>query len=347
MQKVRLGRTGLMVSKPAFGVLPLQRTEMNEAVYILRKAYDAGINFFDTARAYTDSEEKIGRALSSFRKDIILATKTQARRAEQLEKDLITSLNTLKTDYIDIYQWHNAERLPAENDPESLDLYAAMVRAKEQGQIRFIGITCHRRPVALEAVRSGLFDTVQFPLSYLADNEDLRLVQISKEADVGFIAMKGLSGGLITNIPAAVAYLNRFDHVVPIWGIQRVEELDVFLQLAEHPPLWDETLQAAIDKDRAELSGEFCRGCGYCLPCPAEIPIPWAARMALLLQRAPYQIFLEEEWRERMSKIEDCTDCGNCKTRCPYHLDTPALLRENLDFYRDFYTRWKEGTLPV
>jgi len=339
MQKVRLGRTDLQVSKPAFGVLPLQRTEMNEAVRILRKAYESGINFFDTARAYTDSEEKIGRALSPYRQDIIIATKTQARRVDKLVKDLETSLTTLKTDYLDIYQLHNADHLPGEDGRESL--FEALVRAKEQGRIRFIGITCHRRTVALAAVRSGLFDTVQFPFSYLADDEDLRLVQASREADVGFIAMKALSGGLITHIPAAVAFMNQFDHVVPIWGIQRERELDEFLRLAARPPLLDQTLREIIEKDRAELSGEFCRGCGYCLPCPAEIPIPWAARMALLLQRAPYGPFLEDEWKARMMKIEDCTDCGNCKAQCPYRLDTPKLLKENLAFYKAFYARHK------
>ncbi|MBI4764029.1 MAG: aldo/keto reductase [Deltaproteobacteria bacterium] len=340
MKKIKLGRTGLMVTKPAFGVLPLQRVEMNEAVRILRKAYDQGINFYDTARAYSDSEEKIGKALSGVRKNIIIATKTQARKKESLEKHLETSLKTLKTDYIDIYQLHNPEKLPDREDPESL--YEALLKVKEKGQIRFIGITNHRRPVALEAVASFLFDTIQFPLSLLATEDDLKLVEACKRSDLGFIAMKALSGGLITNIPAAVAFLNQYENVVPIWGIQRESELDQFIELERNPPLWDEEMRRAIEKDRLDLGGNFCRGCGYCMPCPAEIPINMAARMSLLLMRAPYARFLEDNWKAEMMKIEDCTECGNCQEQCPYQLNTPELLKLNLTFYKEFYSQHKK-----
>jgi predicted aldo/keto reductase-like oxidoreductase len=340
MKKIRLGRTDLMVTKPAFGVLPLQRVEMNEAVRILRKAYDQGINFYDTARAYSDSEGKIGKALSGVRKNIIIATKTQARKKETLEKHLETSLKTLKTEYIDIYQLHNPERLPEGENPESL--YDALLKAKEKGQIRFIGVTNHRRPVALEAVASSLFDTIQFPLSLLATDDDLKLVEACKKSDLGFIAMKALSGGLITNIPAAVAFMNQYENVVPIWGIQRESELDQFIELEKNPPRLDEEMRQAIEKDRIDLGGDFCRGCGYCMPCPVEIPINTAARLSLLLMRSPYQRFLEDNWKAEMMKIEDCTECGNCLEQCPYSLNTPELLKKNLAFYLDFYARHKK-----
>ena len=340
MKKVRLGRTNLKVTKPAFGVLPLQRVEMNEAVRILRKAYDNGINFYDTARAYTDSEEKIGRAFADVRKNIVIATKTQARKKETLEKHLETSLKTLKTDYIDIYQLHNSEKLPDREDPESL--YDALLKAKEKGLIRFIGITNHRRPIALEAVQSSMFDTIQFPLSLLATEEDLKLVEACKKSDLGFIAMKALSGGLITNIPAAVAFLDQYENVVPIWGIQRERELDQFIELEKNPPRLDEEMRKAIEKDRIELGGDFCRGCGYCMPCPAEIPINMAARLSLLLMRSPYQRFLEDDWKAQMMKIEDCTECGNCLDQCPYSLNTPELLKKNLAFYLEFYAKHKK-----
>lgn len=340
MKKIRLGRTGLMVTKPAFGVLPLQRVEMNEAVRILQKAYDQGINFYDTARAYTDSEEKIGRALSGVRKNIIIATKTQARKPETLFQHLETSLQTLKTDYLDIYQVHNPANLPNPEDPDSL--YGALLQAREKGMIRFFGVTNHRLPVALEAVASALFDTIQFPLSLLASEDDLKLVEACKKSDLGFIAMKALSGGLITNIPAAVAFLNQYEHVAPIWGIQRESELDQFIELEKNPPLLDEAMQKDIAKDRAELGGNFCRGCGYCMPCPAEIPINMAARISLLLMRAPYARFLEDNWKAEMMKIEDCTECGNCIEQCPYQLNTPELLKQNLSFYKEFYSQHKK-----
>lgn len=339
MKKVKLGRTNLWVTKTAFGVLPLQRVEMKEAICILQKAYTSGINFYDTARGYTDSEEKIGNALSGVRENIIIATKTLARTKDLVLKDLETSLKMLKTDYIDIYQLHNHDRLPARDDSESV--YAALLEAKESGAIRFIGLTNHRRNLATEAIKSSMFDTIQFPLSLLSTKEDLQLIDACKQQNMGLIAMKALSGGLITNIPAAVAFLNQYDNVVPIWGIQRETELDQFIELEKNPPVIDEAMKKQMEKDRAELSGNFCRGCGYCMPCPVEIPINLAARMSLLLMRAPYQRYLADDWYKKMMKIEDCTACGNCKTQCPYELDTPELLQYNLEFYKEFCSKHK------
>lgn len=340
MKTVRLGRTNLMVTKTAFGVLPLQRVEMNEAVRILQKAYDHGINFFDTARNYTDSEEKIGNALSSVRKNIIIATKTHARDAKTLLEHLAISLKKLKTDYIDIYQLHNHEKIPDQGNPESL--YAALLKAKEKGDVRYIGMTNHRHHIALEAIHSSMFDTLQFPLSYLSSEKDLQLAAECKKHDLGLIAMKALSGGLITNIPAAVAFLNQYENAVPIWGIQRESELDQFIALEKDPPLLDEALKRQIAKDGDELKGNFCRGCGYCMPCPVEIPINFAARMSLLLMRAPYQRYLEDDWKEQMMRIEACTECEACSSHCPYELNTPELLRKNLNFYKEFYARHKK-----
>lgn len=337
MKKVRLGKTNLMVTKTAFGVLPLQRVEMPEAVRILRKAYENGINFFDTARGYTDSEEKIGNALSDVRKEIIIATKTQARTKDQLLKHLETSLQKLKTDYIDLYQLHNHDRLPVQDEPESL--YQTLLDARKSGVIRHIGVTNHRRKLAFEAIDTGMFECLQFPFSLLASKEDIELVEACRTKDIGFIAMKALSGGLITNAAAAFTYLRQYENAVPIWGIQRESELDQFIALEKNPPVLDAAMQKQIEKDRTELAGNFCRGCGYCMPCPVEIPINTAARLSLMLMRAPYRNFLSEAWYKEMMKIESCTECGSCKDQCPYELDTPALLRQNLAFYKEFYEK--------
>jgi uncharacterized protein len=331
---VRLGRTNLTVPKLGFGALPIQRTPDDEATRILQRAHAAGIRFFDTARMYTDSEVKLGRALSHVRHEIVIASKTIAKTAGEAQQHLDTTLAGLKTDYLDIAQLHNAEAVPDPKDPDTA--YATLVKARQEGRVRFIGITCHRRDVAQAAVRSGLFDTLQFPLSYISSPEDLSLIEECRQRDVGLIAMKALCGGLITNIPAAVAFLNQFENVVPIWGIQHMHELEQFLALEAQPLQLDSALQAAIDQDRCELAGSFCRGCGYCLPCPADIPIHWVARMSFLLRRAPYQQFLTPQWRQYMDRIEACTDCGNCASRCPYHLDTPTLLKSMLADYRQF-----------
>ncbi len=333
MDTIRLGKTNLTVSKNGFGALPVQRVSMEEAAKLLRKAYGHGINYFDTARAYTDSEAKIGYALHDVRENIVISTKTTALKAEDFWKDLHTSLETLQTDYIDIYQFHNPSFCPKPGDGSGL--YEAMVEAKAKGMIRHIGITNHRLALAEEAVLSGLYETLQFPFSYLASDKDLALVRLCEEKDVGFICMKALSGGLITHSDAAYAFLRRYP-VAPIWGIQREKELDEFLSYQDNPPELTDTLQAIIDHDRGELVGDFCRGCGYCMPCPAGIEINTCARMSLMIRRSPTAALLNEKSQAMMKKIEGCLHCGRCKTKCPYGLDTPTLLERNYEDYKTF-----------
>jgi len=333
VESIRLGRTEMKVSRTGFGALPIQRVSEAEAGRLLRMAYDAGIDFFDTARMYTDSEHKIGVALADVRDEVRIATKSMARDRTTLLQELETSLRELRTDHIDLYQLHNPTTVEYD-DPEGA--YAGMVEAQRKGLVRFIGLTNHRLPVALEAATSGRFDTVQFPLNILSSADDLTLIETCRANDVGLIAMKAMSGGLIRRPDAAFAFLRQYDNVLPIWGVQRASELEEFLRYEADPPALDDAMRALIDSERAELSGDFCRGCGYCLPCPAEIPIPTAARLSLLMARAPYADFLTDEFREQMERIEECTECGHCRSNCPYGLDTPALLRRNLEEYREF-----------
>jgi len=334
MDQITLGKTEIIVNKNGFGALPIQRISKEEAAILLKKAYRSGITFFDTARFYTDSEEKIGYALSDVRDNICLASKTMTNKVEEFWKQLNTSLNLLKTDHLDIYQFHNPSVCPKPGD--GTGLYEAMLEAKDKGMIRHIGITNHRLPVAMEAAESGLYETIQFPFSYLATEKEIELVKLCEERGIGFIAMKALSGGLITNSAAAYAYLAQFDNVLPIWGIQREKELDEFISYIENPPVMNEELSTIINRDRKELGGEFCRGCGYCLPCPAGIDIPTSARMSLMVRRAPASVYLNDEWKQKMKKIEACIHCDHCKNHCPYGLDTPKLLEENWTDYKTF-----------
>ncbi|MBR2275475.1 MAG: aldo/keto reductase, partial [Lachnospiraceae bacterium] len=238
MVKVTLGSTGITVNKNGFGALPIQRLSDEDAVYLLKKAYENGINYFDTARWYSDSEHKIGLALSGVRDKVYIATKSGATTGEGMEKDLAVSLENLKTDYIDVYQFHNLAFCPRPGDDSGV--YDAALRAKKEGKIRHIGITNHRLFVAKEAIESGLYETLQFPFSYLAGEQEKELVALCKEKNMGFVAMKALSGGLITDSAAAYAYLAQYDNVLPIWGVQRERELDEFLSYNENPPLLNE-----------------------------------------------------------------------------------------------------------
>lgn len=332
MDMVTLGSTGITVNKNGFGALPIQRISNEDAVHLIRKAYAAGITFFDTARFYTDSEEKLGEALEGIRDKVYIATKTGATTADAFWKDLSTSLRNLRTDHVDLYQFHNPAFCPKPGD--GTGLYEAMLQAKEEGKVRHIGITNHRLAVAEEAIASGLYETLQFPFCYLTGEKELALVTACREKNMGFIAMKALSGGLITNSAAAYAFQAQYDNVLPIWGVQREKELDEFISYIDNPPAMTDEIKALIEHDRAELSGDFCRGCGYCMPCPAGIEINNCARMSLLLRRSPSALQLTEEVQEKMKKIENCLHCNQCKNKCPYELDTPALLAKNYEDYK-------------
>ena len=333
IRNVTLGSTGITVPQNGFGALPVQRDDMETSVQILRGAYEGGMRFFDTARAYSDSEEKIGAALADVRKNIYIATKSMAKNPEDLKKELDTSLSLLKTDYIDIYQFHCAGQVYKPGD--GTGMYEQMEEFQRQGMIRHIGITAHKIGVAEEAVESGLYETLQFPFSYISTEKELKLVAECQKRNMGFIAMKGLAGGLITNAAAAFAFISQFDNVVPIWGVQRMHELQDWLGFMDAPPVMTDEIRAYIEKEKKELQQGFCRGCGYCMPCPQGIIINNCARMSLMVRRAPSKVWLNEFWQKEMAKIPSCLECGKCKTKCPYELDTPELLKKNYEDYQN------------
>lgn len=332
MKTIALGKTGIEVPQNAFGALPIQRISDDEAVKLLRMAYDGGMRFFDTARAYTDSEIKVGKAFEGMRDKVYIASKTTATTVEKFWEDLNTTLTNLKTDYLDIYQLHCVAKCYRPGDGSGL--YEALVEAKEQGKIRHIGITAHKIGVAEEIVESGLYETLQFPFSYLASDRDIALVQKCKAAGMGFIAMKGLSGGLLTNSRACMEFMSQYE-VLPIWGIQKESELREWLSFMDEDVHYSDEMKTFIEKDRQELLGDFCRGCGYCMPCTVDITINQCARMSQMIRRAPSAAWLSEHWQNEMMKIESCVDCGICMTRCPYELKIPQLLRKNLADYKE------------
>ena len=329
---ITLGGTGITVPQNGFGALPIQRVDTETAVKLLRRAYEGGMRFFDTAHAYTDSEIKLGIAFDGMRERVIIATKTQAKTGDELRKELRESLAALRTDYIDIYQLHCAPQCFRPGD--GTGLYEALREAKEQGLVRHIGITAHKIGVAEEIVASGLYETLQFPFSYLASDRDIALVQATAGAGMGFIAMKGLSGGLLTNADACMAFMLQYP-ALPIWGVQRESELDDWLSYFNKDISMTDEMRAFITKDCGELLGEICRGCGYCSPCTVGIVINQCARMSQMIRRAPSKAWLSDYWKAEMARIEDCVDCGICKTRCPYELDIPNLLRKNLADYNE------------
>ena len=331
MTTVTLGKTGITVNKNGFGALPIQRITKEEAAKLLRKAYDGGITYFDTARAYSDSEEKIGYALSDVRNHIYLATKTAATTAEGFWKDLETSLRLLKTDCIDVYQFHNPAVCPKPGDESGL--YDAALKARKQGKIRFISITNHRLAVANEAVDSGLYATLQFPFCYLCSEKDLELVEKCKKADMGFIAMKALSGGLINNSRAAYAFQAQYDSVLPIWGVQKEHELDEFLSYIDNPPVMDDEIRTLIENDRKQLFGSFCRACGYCMPCPHGVDIPtcfaaYNTRYTDSFYSGMKAYIMCTTLKTNPTNASKCRQCGKCEKHCPQSIAIRQELKQ-------------------
>jgi len=338
MEKIVFGKTNLQAGRTGFGAIPIQRISYDESTAILRRAYEAGVNVFDTANGYTTSEDRIGVALSDVRDKIILCTKSGAvyndgwrGTAEGLIKNLENSLVKMRTDYIDVFQFHCPWFVPRPGGDDGL--YDALEKAKREGKIRHIGITAHKKHLAVEAVESDLYDVLQYPFSYLSAPEELEIAEKCRKHNVGVLGMKALCGGILTNAKAAFAFLRQYENIVPIWGIEKLSELDEILTYEKNPPNLTDELLKEIERDKLELCGSFCRACGYCLPCPANIPIPMAARMKFLLNRMVAENFKTPEWQENMRKIEDCTDCGHCKANCPYELDVPELLRQHKAHY--------------
>ena len=342
MEMARLGSTGLMVSRIAMGCIPIQRRTMEDAAALIRRAFEAGVNFFDTAHVYGDSEAKLGSALAGVPRDrIILASKAMADSREKCVGQLEESLRRLRTDYIDLYQWHNPSNL--DNFREN-SVYRAMQEAKKAGKIRFIGVTNHHLGRARQAVESGGFDTLQFPLSVLSSREEIDMTFRCRDLDVGVIAMKAMCGGMLPDGRLAFAFMNRYPHIVPIWGLEKTEELEQFLALAEKREPFTPAMREEIERLRKELGDEFCRGCGYCLPCPAEIDLPIMMRISYFVKRNVEGSQFNEARLKQVARIDECVNCRSCVQRCPYHLEAPRILRKQQDEFNRLRRKFLAGT---
>ena len=249
MEYVRLGKTNLLISRVAFGALKLtDAANEDDAALIVRKAYESGINFFDTSRKNPGSEKLLGDALYDIRRNVFLSTATDSLSANEIREDLETSLMTLHCDRVDLYQLETENFLPQPNGEDRI--YNTLVNLRETGKISHFGIVTTNFDLAKEAVESDLYETLQFPFSMLSSDETIELVKLCEEHDVGFIAMQPLCGGVVSNIPLAFGFLHQFENVIPIWGVRTQEEMDQILYFNEHPPVIDEKFAEDVEKIR-------------------------------------------------------------------------------------------------
>ena len=331
MKEKILGRTGLKIKTLGFGGIPIQRITEEASIEVVRHCYELGMNYFDTARGYTVSEERIGKALEDVRDEVILATKSGKRTAEELEKELETSLKNLRTDYIDVYQLHNItyqEQWDQVRAPGGA--MEAMNKAKEEGKIKHISVTSHNPDLSIDLVKSGLFETLMIPYNYLTPKPAEKLLPTCQEFNVGTIIMKPFGGGAFSNANIALKYVfNNPDTDLVIPGVLSIAEID------ENWEVWQGDLSlspdelALIERDKEELGNQFCRGCNYCQPCPQEIPISYVLRAEKqMLRRMGWSDRRIEGMKKAFAKVETCIECGACESKCPYELPIIKLLPE-------------------
>lgn len=328
MRYAKLGSTGINASVISFGGIPIQRVSREEAMEILQACKDGGINFIDTARLYTDSEEKIGEYFKLYgREGWYVASKSPARDYDGILQDLRKSLTNLACDYIDLYQLHNVST-PA--DMEKVlgpgGALEALEEAKEQGLIRHIGLTGHKPEILEPGVSSGRFETLQVPFNAM-EKQALPLLKKARQKGMGTIAMKPLAGGALTVAAAALDYIISCSWIdVAIPGMQSVAEVKENCSVIAGKVTDKEREQ--LDKLIAGLGTHFCRRCEYCQPCPSGLKIP-----AMFLFEGYYTRYNLKEWAlaryaDLPVKASDCTECGLCESRCPYELPIRQMLKE-------------------
>ena len=342
MDKIRLGRTGMNVSRIGFGGIPIQRDTEEDAIKVVRKCLELGINFLDTANGYTTSEERIGKAVNGRRKNVFIATKSTSRATDGVKEHLALSLKRLGTDYIDLYQFHNV------SDAESLEKILApggpleaVRQAQKEGKIKHIGITSHSRDMAIEAVKTDNFETVMFPFNFITLEAANDLIPLCRQHDVGFIAMKPFAGGQLDDPALAFKYLLQFPDVLPIPGIEKPEEIEEIVRIIEGSTEMTEAEKQKMQKMRDELGTRFCRRCNYCQPCQMNIPISSVMTSVSFYKRMPPERFFTENINEAMGKAAECIECGECEERCPYKLPIRDMLVE----LREWYQQEKEKYL--
>lgn len=328
MDYVTLGKTGLKISRMGFGGIPIQRIDAQGTKELIHKMADAGVNYIDTARGYTVSEEYLGYALEGVREKFVLATKSMARTKEAMTADIEKSLGNLRTEYIDLYQIHNPSMEQLEQVMNEGGALEALKEAQAAGKIRHIGLTAHSVAVFERALELDWVETIMFPYN-IVESQGEELIARCKEKNIGFIAMKPLAGGAIENASLAIRYICANDNVtVVIPGMAEEKELEQNLRAClDESPLSEEE-KKEIARIREQLGSNFCRRCNYCAPCTAGINIPSVFLFAGYLERYDLGDWARDRYDSLAVKASACVGCGECETRCPYQLPIREMLKK-------------------
>lgn len=324
-----LGKSGLRVSAIGFGGIPIQKTNEGEVKKLLIKCEELGINFIDTARGYTVSEEFLGYGLEGRRDKWIIATKSMARDKESMIKDVEISLKNLKTDYIDLYQLHNVRTESDYNKVLSEDgAYNALLQMKEEGKIGHIGITSHSLDILKIAVESGKFESIMYPYN-IVETQGEELFERCKKLNIGVIIMKPMAGGALEDGTLALKFImNNKNVTTAIPGMATIEEIEENSEVGNNilPLSVEEKIK--IEEIRTNLGTEFCRRCGYCGPCPQGIDIPSIFILRGYKERYGLEGWAEARYASTNYRAKDCVECGSCEKKCPYDLPIIKMLKE-------------------
>jgi len=335
MRKTILGKTGLEVSAVGFGGIPIMRVSERDAVKAIHRALDVGVTFIDTAACYGDSQTKIGAAIHDHRDGLVIATKSGAVSKDTILADIQQSRRQLQTDFIDLYQLHGVSQGAWETISGPDGALEGLLTAKQAGDIAHIGFTCHCVETAKKLARNDLFETVQFPYNLVAREPGDELIPIAREHNMGFIVMKPMCGGQFDDAELAFKFLNAFPDLVAIPGIERPEEIEQIAAIVESGNTLTGEEAARADEIVKRLGKRFCRRCGYCQPCPQEIPITSALIFESFVKRMPPENVIGMA-QNLIEKIPQCLECGKCVEKCPYDLPIPELLKEQIEVVRQF-----------
>jgi predicted aldo/keto reductase-like oxidoreductase len=336
LRTIDLGRSGLKVTELGCGGIPIMRVNLEEAKRIIKRCFELGIRFYDTAHVYGDSEEKLGSALEPVRDEVVLATKVWAKDAAGAAKELAMSFERLRTKRIDLIQCHNVSN---QGDLDRVmgpgGAYEALAQAKAEDKVGAIGFSSHNPDIAVQAIHTGKFTTLQFPFNFIEDDPQEKVFPAAREWGMGLIAMKPLGGGLLDRADLCFRFLQQYPDVVPIPGVQSLEEINEIVgYYRERLPLGQDDREQ-MQRIRNELGGRFCHRCEYCMPCQQGVQIPKVLLIKSQVRRfSPKQLAFIA--KEAVASVEQCAECGECVEKCPYHLPVPEMLKENAETFKKF-----------
>jgi predicted aldo/keto reductase-like oxidoreductase len=333
MKRMFLGKTGIVAARLGFGGIPIQRVSETQAIDVVLHALEKGIDFIDTSRVYTTSENRIGKALKETNKKAVVASKSFSRSADGIQKDIEISLKELQLDYIDLYQCHGIssdEEYRLITSPNGA--LSGLLNAKEQGLIGHIGITGHSLDLLEKVVDDGLFETIMVCFSFLEPAAKEKVISKAREKRVGIIAMKPFSGGVIEAPEAALKWVLSFPDVLVLAGMEEKGLIDQNWKVFQGRYELTDKEKQRIQKISKEFENKFCRRCDYCLPCPAEIPIQFVLGIRSFIKRMGLDALQTPMFAKMLEKAAACTECGDCMGRCPYNLPIPEMIKNNLHY---------------